>query len=194
MLDPLDQPVPMVAVDDIGVAAADLLMTPSARGRVVELSHPKAYSASDVAAAIAEISGRPVTATAIPKAERSRVYAEWGLTPSAARNMSDMIDGFNSGWIRFQGSPAEHVGAPTPLAEALKRAAGEMKPSPRDSKRRAASLMILITRATGGSGLATVREFDRHNVPVRALYRTPVVVRSNDYALLEWSDPAKTSP
>jgi NAD(P)H dehydrogenase (quinone) len=126
MLDPLDQPVPMVAVDDIGVAAADLLMMPSARRRVVELSHPKAYSASDVAAAIAEISGRPVTATAIPKADRSGVYAEWGFTPSAARNMSDMIDGFNSGWIRFQGSPAEHVGAPTPLAEALKRAAEQM--------------------------------------------------------------------
>lgn len=33
--------------------------------------------------------------------------------------------------------------------------------------------MILITGATGRPGLATVREFDRHNVPVRALYRTP---------------------
>ena len=127
MLDPLDQPIPMIAVDDIGVAAADLLMTPSADRRVVELSHPKAYSANDVAAAIAEISGRPITATAIPKAERSGVYAAWGLTPGAARNMSDMIDGFNSGWIRFQGSPAEHVDAPTPLADALKRSGEQMK-------------------------------------------------------------------
>jgi len=31
-----------------------------------------------------------------------------------------MLDGFNSGWIAFEGRKSEHVRGPTPLATALR--------------------------------------------------------------------------
>jgi NAD(P)H dehydrogenase (quinone) len=124
MLDPLDRAVPMVAVDDIGRAAADLLTSPRDGKRAIELSYPQPFSANDVAAAMSELAGKVVTATPIPKAERAKVYAAWGLTAGAGRNMSEMIDGFNSGWIAFEGPPAVRIDASTSLLDAFRKATG----------------------------------------------------------------------
>jgi NAD(P)H dehydrogenase (quinone) len=120
MLDPLDLQVPMIATVDIGQAAAKLLQSrPSTRTRVVELSFEKPYSSADVALAMSAIIGRSVKPRIVPCAERIDVYRSWGVSAVAASAMSEMIDGFNSGWIAFEGGRVERMFGKTSLEEAL---------------------------------------------------------------------------
>jgi NAD(P)H dehydrogenase (quinone) len=119
MLDPLDLTVPMVATEDIGQIAADVLQREPNGNYVVEVAHAPAYSTNDVARSLTSIIGRPVTAVVIPRDERAGVYRSWGLSDGSAQAMSTMIDGFNSGWIAFEGGAVERAQAPTPLEISL---------------------------------------------------------------------------
>jgi len=119
MLHPLDLAVPMVATADIGETAAQLLCGDTAGKRIVELAYPEPYSSNDVAHAIGEIVGREINAVPIARSERIGVYESWGLSSAGAAAMSDMIDGFNSGWISFEGGAAERRDARTPLKDAI---------------------------------------------------------------------------
>jgi NAD(P)H dehydrogenase (quinone) len=123
MLDPLDLTVPMVATEDIGQIAADVLQREPNGKYVVEVAHLRAYSANDVARSMTSIVGRPVTAVVIPRDERVGVYRSWGLSEGSAREMSAMIDGFNSGWIHFEGGAVERADTLTPLEISLQRLA-----------------------------------------------------------------------
>jgi NAD(P)H dehydrogenase (quinone) len=123
MLDPLDLTVPMVATEDIGQIAADVLQREPNGKYVVEVAHLRAYSTNDAARSMTSIVGRPVTAAVIPRDERVGVYRSWGLSDGSARAMSDMIDGFNSGWISFEGGAVEREHTPTPLEISLQRLA-----------------------------------------------------------------------
>ena len=118
MLDPLDLAVPMIATGDIGKVAANLLARGPQGSNVVELA-AHAYSSNDVARAMSAIVGRSVEAVVIPREQRREVYRAWGLSPRGADTMSDMIDGFNSGWIRFEGGRVERVYGTTSLQDAL---------------------------------------------------------------------------
>jgi NAD(P)H dehydrogenase (quinone) len=113
----------MVATEDIGQIAADVLQREPNGKYVVEVAHLRAYSANDVARSMTSIVGRPVTAVVIPRDERAGVYRSWGLSDGSARAMSDMIDGFNSGWISFEGGAVEREYTPTPLEISLQRLA-----------------------------------------------------------------------
>jgi NAD(P)H dehydrogenase (quinone) len=119
MLDPLDLSVPMISSTDIGNVAAMLLQRSSTPSSVVELAHPHAYSMNDVARAISTSIGRPVEAIVVPKDDRANIYRTWGLSQSAAESMAAMIDGFNSGWIRFEEGAVERIEAPITLAAAI---------------------------------------------------------------------------
>lgn len=120
MLSPLDLAVPMVATADIGAVAADVLTSVSERSFVIELAH-RDYSSREVAAEMSAVLGRPVTATVVESSERVEMYRSWGATDGAAREMSAMIDGFNSGWIAFAGKPASRrYVTPTPLETVLR--------------------------------------------------------------------------
>src|SRR3984893_2569491 len=127
MLDPLDLPVPMVATEDVGQIAADVLQREPNGKYVVEVAHLSAYSTNDVARSMTAILGRPVTAVIIPRDERVGVYRSWGLSDGSAHAMSAMIDGFNSGWIAFEGGAVERAYTLTPLETSLQRLAeGEL--------------------------------------------------------------------
>lgn len=123
MLDPLDLTVPMVATDDVGQIAADVLQREPNGKYVVEVAHLRAYSTNDVARSMTSIVGRPVTAVVIPRDQRVGVYRSWGLSDGSARAMSAMIDGFNSGWIGFEGGAVEREYTLTPLEISLQRLA-----------------------------------------------------------------------
>jgi NAD(P)H dehydrogenase (quinone) len=123
MLDPLDLAVPMVATEDVGQLAADVLQREPNGKYVVEVAHPRAYSTNDAARSMTSIVGRPVTAVVIPRDDRPGVYRSWGLSEGSAREMSAMVDGFNSGWIRFEGGEVERAHAATPLEISLQRLA-----------------------------------------------------------------------
>lgn len=69
--DPVDRAQPTIAAQDLGCIAAELLLRPDS-GQDREIVHaegPRRYSASDVAAALSQLSGRVVSAQAVPRAQ-----------------------------------------------------------------------------------------------------------------------------
>jgi uncharacterized protein YbjT (DUF2867 family) len=103
-LQPLDKPVPMVATADVGRVAAQLLQESWSGKRVVELEGPHRVSPNDLAAAFASILGRPVRAEAVPRETWGALFRAQGTKDPMPRIR--MLDGFNEGWIDFEGDEA----------------------------------------------------------------------------------------
>lgn len=97
---PLDKPVPMVATEDIGRVAAELLQETWQGMRVVELEGAR-LSPNDVAAAFARALGRDVRMDAVPRATWEALFKSQGMKNPVPR--AQMLDGFNEGWIDFEG-------------------------------------------------------------------------------------------
>jgi len=102
---PLDRAVPMVATQDIGALAAKLLGETSTGVRVVELESPHRTSPNDIAAAFSRALGREVIARIVPRAEWESRFVAQGMTNPTPRMR--MLDGFNEGWIDFEGTPVK---------------------------------------------------------------------------------------
>ena len=104
-LQPLDKPVPMVATADIGRTAAELLQETS-RGkkighRVIELEGPQRVTPNEVASIFARLLSRPVIVEAVPRETWESLFKSQGMKNPAPR--IQMLDGFNEGWIEFEG-------------------------------------------------------------------------------------------
>jgi len=99
-LHPLDKPVPMVATEDIGRVAAELLQETWQGRRVVELEGAR-LSPNDVAAAFARVLGRDVRMDVVPRATWEALFRSQGMKNPMPR--VQMLDGFNEGWIDFEG-------------------------------------------------------------------------------------------
>ncbi|WP_424631266.1 NmrA family NAD(P)-binding protein [Bradyrhizobium sp. SYSU BS000235] len=112
-LQPLDHPIPMIATADIGVVVADLLQQTWTGTRIVELEAPRRYSANDIGRAFAETIGRRVHVEAVPCETWEATFRSQGMKHPVPRMR--MIDGFNEGWIDFEGGAAEHWTGQTPL-------------------------------------------------------------------------------
>lgn len=97
---PLDKPVPMVATEDIGRVAAELLQETWQGRRIVELEGAR-LSPNDVAAALARVLGRDVRMAAVPRATWEALFKAQGMKNPVPR--AQMLDGFNEGWIDFEG-------------------------------------------------------------------------------------------
>lgn len=97
---PLDKPVPMVAIEDIGRAAAELLQETWQGTRVVELEGAR-LAPNDVAAAFSRVLGRDVRMEAVPRATWEALFTSQGMKNPVPR--AQMLDGFNEGWIDFEG-------------------------------------------------------------------------------------------
>jgi len=106
-LQPLDKAVPMVATADVGRVAAQLLQQTWNGKRVVELEGPHRVSPNDLAAAFAGILGRPVRAEAVPRETWGALFRAQGMKDPMPR--IQMLDGFNEGWIDFEGDEATVV-------------------------------------------------------------------------------------
>jgi uncharacterized protein YbjT (DUF2867 family) len=106
-LQPLDKAVPMVATADVGRVAMQLLQETWNGKRVVELEGPQRVSPNDLAAAFAEILGRPVRAEAVPRETWGALFRAQGTKDPMPR--IQMLDGFNDGWIDFEGGEATVV-------------------------------------------------------------------------------------
>ncbi|WP_077034377.1 NmrA family NAD(P)-binding protein [Pelomonas sp. KK5] len=117
LLQPLDRAVPMVATEDVGRTAAALLLEDASTGhRVVELEGPRRLSPNDLAAALARALRREVRAVAVPRDQwEARMHAQGMRNPEPRMRM---LDGFNEGWIAFDG-PARQGG--TGVDEVLRR-------------------------------------------------------------------------
>ena len=100
-LQPLDRPVPMVAAVDVGRVAAELLVQEGAIERIVELEGPERVSPNAIAAALSTVLGRPVQAEAVPRETWGSLFLAQGMKDPMPR--IQMLDGFNEGWITFEG-------------------------------------------------------------------------------------------
>lgn len=100
-LQPLDRRIPMVATADVGRVAAGLLQDTWSGTRVVELEGPSRVAPNDIAAAFAKVLHRPVHAEAVPRDTWESLFRSQGMLQPGPRMR--MIDGFNEGWIDFEG-------------------------------------------------------------------------------------------
>lgn len=98
---PTDKAFPMVATRDVGRVAARLIQEDWTGTRVVELEGPDRVSPDGLAAAFARALGRPVRAVAVPRDSWEPMFRSQGMKNPRPR--ARMLDGFNEGWIEFQG-------------------------------------------------------------------------------------------
>jgi uncharacterized protein YbjT (DUF2867 family) len=118
-LQPADRPFPMVATQDIGSVAADLLLQDWDGRRLFELEGPARVSPNDLAAAFAAALGRPVRVEIVPRASWEALFTAQGMKNPLPRMR--MLDGFNEGWIEFADQGRSALRGPTPLAEVIAR-------------------------------------------------------------------------
>jgi NAD(P)H dehydrogenase (quinone) len=116
-LDPLDRPFPMVATEDIGRLAAKTLQQDWTGNRYLELEGPRRYSQLDAAETFSRLLNRPVTANRIPREKWAAIFEGLGTAPDRTAPRIEMLDGFNSGWIDFEGTGTEHVRGTRTLEE-----------------------------------------------------------------------------
>jgi uncharacterized protein YbjT (DUF2867 family) len=116
-LQPLDKAVPMVATEDIGRAAARILQEQWSGRRVVELEGPRRVTPNEIAATFAELLGKPVRAEIVARESWAPLFTAQGMKNPTPRTR--MLDGFNEGWIEFEGGGAERAAGTRTLKEVL---------------------------------------------------------------------------
>jgi uncharacterized protein YbjT (DUF2867 family) len=99
-LHPLDKVFPMVATEDIGSVAAELLVETWTGTRVVELEGPRRVSPNEVAAKFGKLMGKPVRMELAPRENWEEMFRAQGITNPLPR--LQMLDGFNEGWIDYE--------------------------------------------------------------------------------------------
>jgi uncharacterized protein YbjT (DUF2867 family) len=124
-LQPLDKPVPMVATTDVGRVAAGLLLESWAGRRIVELEGPACVTPNEIAETFAKIFGRPVHAAAVPRETWAPLFKSQGMKNPEPRIR--MLDGFNEGWITFEGGANEARKGIVPLGDVLQALAAAKK-------------------------------------------------------------------
>jgi len=121
-LQPLDKAMPMVATADVGRVAAELLLQDWTGNRVVELEGPERVSQDGIAAELSKALHRPVRAEAVPRENWDAIFRAQGMRDPSPR--IEMLDGFNEGWISFEGSRAAVVKGKVSLPEVIRKLVG----------------------------------------------------------------------
>jgi uncharacterized protein YbjT (DUF2867 family) len=116
-LQPADRPVPMIATQDVGCVAADLLVDDWNGTRIVELEGPARISPNDLAQAFASALGRPVRVEIVPRETWETLFLAQGMKNPTPRIR--MLDGFNEGWIEFSDRGQSAIKGRTTLAEVV---------------------------------------------------------------------------
>ena len=117
-LQPLDRPIPMIATADVGRVAAELIQESWNGCRVVELEAAQRISPNDAGATFAKILGRPVRVTAVPRDTWGGLFRSQGMKDPMPR--IQMLDGFNEGWIEFEGGAQGSVKGTVTLETVLR--------------------------------------------------------------------------
>ena len=117
---PLEHPYPLIATEDIGRIGAETLLQSWQGNRFIEISGPTYYSSNDVAVALGEALGRPITAIAVPRETWVETMAQHGMPADLSGAYIEMLDSFNSGWIDFGVAGTEHVKGTIDLLTAVK--------------------------------------------------------------------------
>ena len=122
-LQPLDKAVPMVATADVGRVAAELLLQDWSGKRVVELEGPEGVRQNGIAAELSKALHRSVRAEAVPRENWGAIFRAQGMRDPIPR--IQMLDGFNEGWITFEGGGASLAKGKVSLAEVVRKLVSE---------------------------------------------------------------------
>jgi NAD(P)H dehydrogenase (quinone) len=117
-LQPLDKPVPMIATADIGRVAAELIQQNWNGHRIVELEAEHRISPNEAAATFAKVLGHPIKAQIVPRETWASLFRSQGMKDPQPRIR--MLDGFNEGWIEFEGNGADILKGETGLETVLR--------------------------------------------------------------------------
>jgi uncharacterized protein YbjT (DUF2867 family) len=116
-LQPIEHAIPMIATKDIGALAGTLLLESWSGKRVVELAAKTRVSSADIAATLTDILGQPVKVEPVPRDGWEAAFRAQGMKNPTPR--IQMIDGFNEGWIEFEGGYENSVKGQTSLKTVL---------------------------------------------------------------------------
>ena len=75
--------------------------------RVLELEGPKRYSPLDAGKAFSKVLGREVSLRPIPRSQWQEKFVAQGTPADCTGARIEMVAGFNSGWIDFEGGGVE---------------------------------------------------------------------------------------
>jgi len=103
-LQPLEKPVPMIATEDVGRTGAELLLDTWNGVRIVELEAARRIAPQEIGETFARLLGRDVRMEAVPRDTWEALFRSQGMKNPMPR--IQMIDGFNEGWIEFEGGEA----------------------------------------------------------------------------------------
>lgn len=119
-LTPLERRIPMVAAEDIGRTAAEIMLEEWKGKRIIELHGPEDYSPQDVATAFAAVLGRPVRAAPVPESEWPPTLSRFGFSSEVVQDWCEMMRGFNAGHIVFEGQGIETRKGQITIAHAVR--------------------------------------------------------------------------
>lgn len=111
--------IPMISTNDIGRIAAEQLMAGGRGKQIVELAGPEEYSPNDVASALGQLLGKPVTAQHAPLSAVVPTFKSFGLSEEAAKLFEEMYTAFSKGAVGYE-FPAKLVRGTVTLSEALR--------------------------------------------------------------------------
>ncbi len=116
---PLARRFPCVAAQDVGAASAQLLLDASRSGgaSVVSMEGPQRVDVNEIAATLAAIGGRAVTAHELPRASWTPTLLQAGLSADHARLITDLYDVYNTGKIDVEVGVGEQRFGTTTLRE-----------------------------------------------------------------------------
>ncbi|MCE0558525.1 NmrA family NAD(P)-binding protein [Motilimonas sp. E26] len=100
-LAPLERKIPMIATQDIGEIAAQVLCENWQGTRAINLIGPADYSPHAVAHHLAAQLDKPIAAVAIPESHWQQAMSGQGFSPAALAGFIEMTKGLNSGHIAF---------------------------------------------------------------------------------------------
>jgi NAD(P)H dehydrogenase (quinone) len=106
-LQPADKLFPMVATQDVGRVAAELIQEDWSGTRIVELEGPRRISPNDLASAFASALGKPVSVETVRRDTWETLFGSQGMKNPTPRIR--MLDGFNEGWIAFRETGSKTV-------------------------------------------------------------------------------------
>ena len=116
---PLDRKFSLVATADIGKAGANVLRQEWTGTRCIEVAGPEQYSPNDIARALSAALGRTVEAVSVPREKWTEFFVGQGMPEGRTEPRTEMVDGFNSGWIHFGVPGTEHFTGTTSLTSVI---------------------------------------------------------------------------
>jgi len=117
----------MVSTSEIGRVCAETLIAGANAPRITELHGPKEYSPNAVAAAVSAVLKRDVSPVSVPESKWEVTLGRWGFSAHAIETWGEMIRGFNSGYIVFEGGTCTPTFGTVDFAEAAKAMNSKLK-------------------------------------------------------------------